>query len=70
MGEIGTSVVNDPFLIDECLSPDLVALANARSHHATHVVFRGMQGAQDQDLMPLIREGGFVVCRACSVAWR
>lgn len=53
--------MNDPFLIDECLSPDLVALANARNHHATHVVFRGMQGAQDRDLLPLIREGGFIL---------
>lgn len=61
MGEVGTPAVNDPFLIDECLSPDLVALANARNQHATHVVFRGMQGTQDPDLMPLIREGGFVL---------
>jgi len=30
----------DPFLIDECLSPDLVALAHERGFDATHVVFR------------------------------
>ena len=52
--------MNDPFLIDECLSPDLAALANSRNHHATHVVFRGWQGALDAELMPRIREGGFV----------
>jgi len=53
--------LNDPFLIDECLSLDLVALAHARGHHATHVVFRGMQGTTDPDLMPLIRNEGFVL---------
>lgn len=53
--------MNDPFLIDECLSLDLVALAHARGHHATHVVFRGMQGTTDPDLMPLIRNEGFVL---------
>lgn len=60
MGEEGTATVNDPLLIDECLSPELVALAHARNHHATHVVFRGLQGTSDRDLMPIIREGGFI----------
>ena len=60
MGKIGSPIVNDRFLIDEYLSPDLAALANARNHHATHVVFRGLQGTLDQDLMPLIREGNFI----------
>ncbi len=61
MGKIRAASLNDPLLIDECLSPDLAALANSRNHHATHVVFRGLQGAQDSELMPLIREGGFVL---------
>ena len=61
MGKIRAASLNDPFLIDECLSPDLAALANSRNHHATHVVFRGLQGAQDSELMPLIRQGGFVL---------
>jgi predicted nuclease of predicted toxin-antitoxin system len=52
--------VNDPFLIDECLSPDLAALANARQHYATHVVFLGLQGTLDADLMPVIRQGNFI----------
>ncbi len=55
------SDVNDPFLVDECLSPDLVALAHARGHAATHVVYRGQQGAEDTDLMPIIRAGDFVL---------
>ena len=61
MGASGSASLNDPFLIDECLSLDLVALAHARGHHATHVVFREMQGTSDPDLMPLIRDEGFVL---------
>lgn len=38
-----------------------MALAHARGHHATHVVFREMQGTSDPDLMPLIRDEGFVL---------
>jgi predicted nuclease of predicted toxin-antitoxin system len=52
--------MRDPFLIDECLSPDLVALAHARGHSATHVVFRGLAGTSDRDLLPIIRREGFV----------
>lgn len=52
--------MRDPFLIDECLSPDLVALAHARGYAATHVVFRGLTGTADHDLIPLVRHEGFV----------
>lgn len=52
--------MHDPFLIDECLSPDLVAVANSRGHHATHVVHRGLQGTKDHSLMPTIFNEGFV----------
>lgn len=52
--------MRDPFLIDECLSPDLVALAHARGHDASHVVFRGLAGTPDRDLLPIIRHEGFV----------
>ncbi|WP_244548244.1 DUF5615 family PIN-like protein [Bosea vaviloviae] len=51
--------MNDPFLIDECLSLDLVALAKTRHHYATHVVYRGLQGTLDPDLIPVIQSGGF-----------
>jgi predicted nuclease of predicted toxin-antitoxin system len=52
--------MRDPFLIDECLSPDLVALAHSRGFDATHVVFRGLAGTADHDLMPIIRNEDFV----------
>lgn len=52
--------MRDPLLIDECLSPDLAALAHARGHEATHVVFRGLAGTPDHELIPLIRREGFV----------
>jgi predicted nuclease of predicted toxin-antitoxin system len=60
VGKVWTATENDPFLIDECLSPDLMALANARHHYATHVVFRDLQGMRDADLMQVIREGNFI----------
>jgi predicted nuclease of predicted toxin-antitoxin system len=52
--------MRDPFLIDECLSLDLVAEAHVRGHDATHVVFRGLQGTKDHDLIPTISGGNFV----------
>ncbi len=52
--------MRDPLLIDECLSPDLVALAHSRGHDASHVVFRGLAGSPDRDLLPVIRHEGFV----------
>lgn len=52
--------MRDPFLIDECLSPDLVAKAHERGHYATHVVHRGLEGTKDQKLMPVIRDEGFI----------
>lgn len=48
------------FLIDECLSPKLVAEASSRGHQATHVVYRGLQGAQDHELIPVIIKGSFI----------
>jgi predicted nuclease of predicted toxin-antitoxin system len=52
--------MGDPFLIDECLSPRLVGIANQRGYQATHVVHRGLRGTQDHDLMPLIRSENFI----------
>jgi predicted nuclease of predicted toxin-antitoxin system len=52
--------MRDAFLIDECLSPDLVALAHSRGFDATHVVFRGLAGTADRNLMPIIRHEDFV----------
>jgi len=53
--------LNDPFLIDECLSLDLVALAHSRGHHATHISFRDLQGTEDPDLLPIIHAESFVL---------
>ena len=52
--------MRDPFLIDECLTPDLVAEAHCRGHYATHVVHRGLAGTEDRDLMPVILNEGFI----------
>ena len=60
VGKIWAPALIDPFLIDECLSLELVALAQSRGHHATHVVFRRLQGTLDPDLMPVITGEGFV----------
>ncbi|WP_376088551.1 DUF5615 family PIN-like protein [Roseomonas sp. CCTCC AB2023176] len=52
--------MRDPFLFDECLSPDLAAFAHARGKAATHVNFPGLSGTPDHRLMRVIRDGGYV----------
>lgn len=52
--------MHDPFLIDECLSPKLMATANTRGHHATHIIYRGLEGTPDRDLLPIILSEGWV----------
>lgn len=52
--------MNDPILVDECLSPDLVATALLRGYYSTHVVYRGLQGTSDIDLIPVILNGNFI----------
>lgn len=42
------------FLIDECLHTSLVAVATDRGHEASHVVWLGLGGTADWDLMPRI----------------
>jgi predicted nuclease of predicted toxin-antitoxin system len=42
--------VNERFLIDECLSAGLVAVAKGRGFHADHVVHIGKAGWQDRNL--------------------
>lgn len=39
------------FLIDECLSPDLTAIARSRGHLALHVEHLGRLGAKDEKLV-------------------
>src|SRR5271165_2508209 len=52
--------VIDPLPIDECLSPDLVALALARGLCALHVVWLNRDGADDRDLAALGAERDYV----------
>jgi predicted nuclease of predicted toxin-antitoxin system len=47
------------FLIDECLHTSLVEVAVARGHQAAHVIYRGLGGVPDWNLMEPIREGEF-----------
>jgi Domain of unknown function (DUF5615) len=50
------------FLIDECLSPELVGLAHAAGHlETTCVRDRGRAGAEDWALMPLVITGDFTL---------
>jgi predicted nuclease of predicted toxin-antitoxin system len=42
------------FLIDECLHTSLVEVAQGLGHEATHVVWLGLSGQADWDLMPRI----------------
>lgn len=47
------------FLIDECLHTSLVAVATDRGHEASHVVWLGLNGTADWDLMPRILADDF-----------
>lgn len=42
------------FLIDECLHTSLVSVARSAGHQADHVVWLGLGGLADWDLMPRI----------------
>ena len=42
-------------LIDECLSPELVALLYARGYEAAHVNILGFSGYRDRALIPFIQ---------------
>jgi hypothetical protein len=48
------------FLIDECLTPELVEMAVQAGHvESTCIRDRGLVGKQDWDLMPIIVSGDF-----------
>ena len=47
-------------LVDECLTADLVASAQARGLDATHVRFIGKAGVQDYNLVDVILDGGYL----------
>lgn len=47
------------FLFDECLHTSLVEVANGLGHQASHVIWLGLSGTADWDLMPRIIDGDF-----------
>jgi predicted nuclease of predicted toxin-antitoxin system len=52
--------VSDPFLIDECLSAELPAIAHALGFEAYHVAHFGFAGAPDHVVFAKVSERGFV----------
>lgn len=58
-------------LIDECLSPDLVAMAVSQGHpESSHVVWLGKAGWKDWELKPFILEGDWTFVTRNSVDFR
>jgi predicted nuclease of predicted toxin-antitoxin system len=50
------------FLIDECLSPELVALAHERGHgESTHVAWLGLRSRQDWSIVRRAVDEGYVL---------
>lgn len=59
------------FLIDECLSPELVKLAHDRGYgESTHVVWRKLNGKKDWELKPFILDGDWTFVTRNSVDFR
>ncbi|WP_029003185.1 DUF5615 family PIN-like protein [Azorhizobium doebereinerae] len=59
------------FLVDECLSPELVRLAHARGHmEASHVVWQGWAGLKDWDLKPRILAGDWTFVTRNAIDFR
>lgn len=59
------------FLIDECLSPDLVEVALGRGFvESSHVVWMGNAGRKDWELKPFILEGDWTFVTRNSVDFR
>jgi hypothetical protein len=57
-------------LVDECLSPELVKIANARGYEAAHAVHRGWGGYKDRQLMKEILEGDWTLVTNNAVDFR
>ena len=59
------------FLIDECLSPELVKLACDRGYgESSHVVWRHLQGKKDWELKPFNLDGDWTFVTRNSVEFR
>ena len=57
-------------LVDECLSPELAGMARADGYEASHVVWLGLGGRTDRDLMPTIVDGDWTFVTKNSVDFR
>ncbi len=49
------------FLIDECLHPSLVGVAEERDHQAHYLVYLGMQGWKDPDVLKRVAERDYTL---------
>ena len=49
------------FLIDECLHPSLVKVAEERGHQAHYLVYVGMQGWKDPDVLRRVAERDYTL---------
>ena len=59
------------FLIDECLSPELVLMARDRGHvESSHVVWMGLQGIKDWSLMDVVVDGDWTLVTCNSYDFR
>lgn len=59
------------FLVDECLSPELVRLAQEKGYgESTHVVWRKLAGKKDWELKPIILDGDWTFVTRNSVDFR
>lgn len=59
------------FLIDECLSPELVALARARGfHESTHVTWLGMRSRKDWTIVRRAVKDGFILVTSNTVDFK
>ncbi len=58
------------FLIDECLHTSLVDVAQERNHEAYHVVYLGMQGWKDHDVLRRAEERDYTLVTNNAVDFR
>ena len=58
------------FLIDECLHTSLVAVAQARNYEAHHVVYLGMQGWKDSEVLRRVEERDYTLVTNNAVDFR
>ena len=49
------------FLIDECLHPSLVVVAEERDHQEHYLVYLGMQGWKDPDVLKRVAERDYTL---------